>query len=170
MDQKDLAESARSQLDRVLSFFQRVDGKASVVLAVDTGMLAFLVAHVPAPHLLTWWEIAVPTLTVVLLAISLWFLYKGAFPNLEGGSASLVYFREIAGRTEARFIEEFSKQSLADHCKDLLGQVWRNSEILKEKFDCLKVACIFLAVAILPWIVSLTIFSAKVTAATAGTP
>jgi hypothetical protein len=170
MDQKDLAESARSQLDRVLNFFPRVDGKASVVLAVDTGMLAFLVAHFPAPRLLTWWEIAIPILTVVLLGVSLWFLYKGAFPNLQGGSASLVYFREIAGRTEAKFIDEFSKQSLADHCKDLLGQVWRNSEILKEKFDCLKVASFFLAFAIIPWVISLIIFSVKVTPATGATP
>src|SRR5437870_13905227 len=49
MDQRDLLGSARNQLDRVLGFFPRVDAKASVVLAVDTGMLAFLVAHVPSP-------------------------------------------------------------------------------------------------------------------------
>ena len=49
MDQRDLLGSARDQLDRVLGFFPRVDAKASVVLAVDTGMLAFLVAHVPSP-------------------------------------------------------------------------------------------------------------------------
>ena len=36
---------AKDQLDRVLGFFGRVDSKASVVLAIDTGMLAYLVAH-----------------------------------------------------------------------------------------------------------------------------
>ena len=59
MDQRDLLGSARDQLDRVLGFFPRVDAKASVILAVDTGMLAFLVAHVPSPRLLTWWEVAI---------------------------------------------------------------------------------------------------------------
>lgn len=161
MDQKELLENARGQLDRVLDFFPRVDAKFSVVLAVNTGMLAFLVGHVPPPQVLNWWEIAIPIATVFLLGISFWFLYKGAFPNLRGGSSSLVYFREIAGRTEAKYIEEFAKQSTSDHAKDLLGQAWRNSEILKEKFNCLKLAFIFLALAIPPWVVALVIFSAK---------
>jgi Pycsar effector protein len=161
MDQKELLESARDQLDRVLGFFPRVDAKASVVLVVDTGMLAFLVARVPTPNSLTWWEIGISVATTVLLGISLWFLYKGAFPSLKGGNASLVYFREIAGRTEAKFIEEFAKQSTAEHARDLLGQVWRNAEILKEKFDHVKIAFIFMALAIPPWVISLLIFTLK---------
>jgi len=169
MEQKDLLESARNQLDLVLGFFPRVDAKASVVLAVDMAMLGFLVAHAPLPRSLTWWEIALPSATVLLLGASLWFLYKGAFPNLKGGHSSLVYFREIAGRTEATFIDEFTKQSTAEHAKDLLGQVWRNSEILKEKFDSLKLAFIFLALAIPPWVVSLLIFSIKTTTSTTRT-
>src|SRR5437879_6504356 len=140
MHENDLLQSARDQLARVLGFFSRVDAKASVVLAVDTGMLAFLVARMPTPSSLTWSAIAVSGGTAALLGISLWFLYKGAFPSLKGGAASLIYFREIAGRTEAKYIEEFSTQSSSDYVRDLLGQVWRNSEILKEKFDYLKIA------------------------------
>ena len=168
MDQKDLLESARKQLDLVLSFFSRVDAKASVVLAVDMGMLGFLVAHVPLPRSLAWWEIALPSATVLLLGISFYFLYKSAFPNLRGGTSSLVYFREIAARTETKFIDEFSKQPIGEHAKDLLGQAWRNSEILREKFDGLKIAFIFLALAIPPWVISLVIFSLKTTASTSG--
>lgn len=159
MDQKELLDTAQDQLDRVLGFFPRVDAKASVVLAVNTGMLAFLATHIPSPHFLTWWAIALPSVTILFLGISFWFLYKGAFPNLEGGTASLVYFREIAGRTEARFIDEFTKQTVGEYAKDLLGQAWRNSEILKEKFDCLRIAFIFLALAIPPWVASLLVFS-----------
>ncbi len=134
-------------------------------------MLAFLVAKIPAPNSLTWWEIAIPVGTVLCLGISLWFLYKSAFPSLAGGNASLVYFREIAGRTEAKFIEEFSKQSVSDHTRDLLGQVWRNSEILKTKFDRLKIASIFLALAIPPWVISLVVFAIKTARSKAtGTP
>jgi hypothetical protein len=163
MDEKHLLENARDQLDRVLGFFPRVDAKASVVLAVNTGMLAFLVSHVSSPNSLAWWEIAIPSIAVLLLGVSLWFLYKGAFPSLKGGSLSLVYFREIAARTEANFIDEFTKRSTVEHARDLLGQAWRNSEILKEKFYYLKVAFVFLALAIPPWVVSLAIFSIKTT-------
>ena len=161
MDQKDLLENFRDHLNRVLGFFARVDAKASVVLAIDTGMLGFLVSRVPSIHSLAWWEIAIPIATMVSLGISLWFLYWGAFPSLKGGNASLVYFREVANRTEAKFIDEFVKQSVSDHAKDLLGQSWRNSEILKEKFDRLKIAFIFLALAIPPWVASLLIFTLK---------
>jgi pycsar effector protein len=161
MDQHNPSESARDQLNRVLGFFPRVDAKASVVFAVNTGMLAFLAAKVPPLDLLNWWEIAIPALAIVLLSVSLWQLYKGAFPKLEGGNMSLVYFREIAGRTEAKFIEEFKKQSESDLINDLLGQAWRNSVILREKFDHLKMAFVFLALAIPPWVVSLVMFTIK---------
>ena len=91
-------------------------------------------------------------------------LYRGGFPNLAGGEGSLVYFREIAKRTEHKFIEEFSAQSEKHHANDLLGQVWRNSQILSIKFDCLKLAFAFMALAIVPWLVSIFLFAAYGTA------
>ena len=39
-----------------------------------------------------------------MIAASLWFLYRVAFPALDGGHESLIYFREIAKRTESSFI------------------------------------------------------------------
>jgi len=161
MDEHDYFERARLQLDLVLSFFPRVDGKASVVLAVDTGMLGFLAARVVSFSTLLWWQVVVIAITIALLGSSLWFIYKEAFPNLKGGSGSLVYFREIANRTEAAFIDDFLQRSRAAQTKDILGQVWRNSEILRAKFDYLRVAFILLAVAILPWVASLLVLPAQ---------
>jgi|ERR1700734_2149344 len=161
MEHHDLFEVASDQLDRVLGFFPRVDAKASVVLAVNTGMLAFLAAKVPPLDMLAWWEIAAPILTILLLGISLWHLYKVSFPNLAGGHMSLVYFSEIALRTEAKFIEEFKKQSESDLANEFLAQVWRNSQILKEKFHSQKLAFVFLATAIPPWVISLVLFTLK---------
>lgn len=169
MDQQHLQNVAGSQLDRVLGFFQRVDAKSAVVLAVDTGMLAFLASKLPPLETLRWWEIVIPGLAVALLGLSLWQVYKETFPTLSGGNRSLIYFREIAARTEAKFIEEFREQSEQNYVNDLLGQIWRNSEILREKFDHLKTACIFLALAIPPWIVALALFTLR-TAASKATP
>ena len=164
MEHKTLLESSSDQLARVLGFFPRVDAKASVLLAVDTGMLGFLASKIPPIRTLTWWEVAIPSAAALLLAVSLWYLYKGAFPKLKGGGMSLVYFREIARRTEPKFIDEFLKQSEEARAKDLLGQVWRNSEILTEKFDDLKKAFVCLALAIPPWVVALIIFTLKTAA------
>jgi len=91
----------------------------------------------------------------VLLGISLCRLYLGAFPSLKGGEESLIYFREIAKKREQPFIDAFIAQTEEAYVKDLLGQVWRNSQILKMKFDHLTSAFNFMAMAIVPWLGSL---------------
>jgi len=162
--------NAKEQLNLVLSFFSRVDAKASVVLAVDTGMAGYLASRFPPPKTMATWELLAPCMAFVLIGISLWHLYKGAFPNLGGGNLSLIYFREIAKRTEAKFIDEFTAQSESNYVKDVLGQVWRNSEILVEKFNHLKSAFIFMALAVLPWTVALAQFSMVTATVAARSP
>ena len=71
----------------------------------------------------------------------------------------MIYFREIANRTEHKFIEEFKGQTDEQRVSDLLRQVWRNSEILKIKFDSLKMAFALLAWAMIPWVISLALFA-----------
>jgi hypothetical protein len=158
MDHKHLSEAAATQLDRVLAFFPRADAKASVLLAVDTGMLAVLASNLP-PSSTFDSRILVTLLPVLLLGVSLWHLYMGAFPSLKGGHDSLIYFREISKRTESRFIEEFMAQSDEAYLKDVLCQVWRNSEILREKFDHISSAFNWMALAILPWLGSLVLLA-----------
>src|SRR5208283_2331898 len=136
--------ASKDQLNLVLSFFPRVDAKLSVILAIDTGMLAVLGSDAPPLAALSLPMIVTASFAVLLLAISVIFLYRGAFPSLKGGSASLVYFREIANRREHQYIEEFRGQTNEQHVNDLLGQAWRNSEILKAKFDALNMSFIFL--------------------------
>jgi len=164
MDTAQLKDIAAEQLDRVLGFFPRVDAKASVVLGVDITLLGLLAANAPPYKLLNGYFVfaAIP---VALISISLWNLYQSAYPKLEGGSRSLIYFREIAGRTESGFIDEFKAQSEENYVQDLLGQTWRNSEILKQKYDHVKTALIMLAWSIIPWAISLAMFAAKNTAA-----
>ena len=156
-----LPSTARDQLNLVLDFFHRVDAKASVVLAVDTGMAGYLASHLPSLKAMPIWQMLAPLLTFGLLGQSFWHLYKGAFPNLEGGNLSLVYFREIAKRTEAKFIDEFLAQSESEYTKDVLGQVWRNSQILAGKFGRVKLAFIFMALAVFPWVISLAQFTVQ---------
>jgi hypothetical protein len=158
MDDKHLSEAAAAQLDRVLAFFPRADAKGSVLLAVDTGMLAVLASNSPPLASFDWW-ILITVMPVILLGISLWHLYMGAFPSLKGGHDSLIYFREISKRTESRFIEEFLAQPDDGLLKDLLIQVWRNSEILKAKFDHISSAFNWTALAILPWLGSLVLLA-----------
>ncbi len=159
MDNLRRTELAKDQLDRVLNFFPRIDNKSSVVLAIDTGMLAFLTAHAPAFTELRGWIAFFPALTVFLITMSITYLYKGGSPSLEGGRQSLIYFREIAQRAETNYVDDIMASSEEKYLKDILGQIWRNSSILKEKFDHLKTALTFLAWAIIPWATSLALFT-----------
>jgi hypothetical protein len=165
LDNQDTIKEARDQLNLVLSFFARVDAKASVVLAVNTGMLAVLASNAPASCNMSVNAAIAAALAAILITGSLWFLYKVAFPTLAGGHQSLVFFREIAKRTEARFIEEYIAQDKPSRLKDLLGQVWRNSEILKMKFNALRLAFILMAIAIVPWVIAVALFSSQRVAA-----
>jgi hypothetical protein len=152
-------KDARDQLTLVLSFFSRVDAKLSTILAVDTGMLAALSASVPSLQHVSAWMAVAPVLTTGLIVVSYVYLYRGGFPDVKGGHASTVYFKEIAKRTEAKFIEEYSRHTPESLRDDVLGQVWRNSEILAQKFRCLKLAFIFMALAAIPWAVGLAVFA-----------
>ena len=98
-------------------------------------------------------------LPLFLIGGSLWYLHKAAFPSLAGGHDSLIYFREIAERTETKFIDDFTALSDQAYMKDILGQVWRNSAILKEKFDHISAAFNWMALAILPWAVTLVMLA-----------
>jgi hypothetical protein len=160
MENKELIDLARDQLNRVLGFFPRVDAKISVLFSVDIAMLALLAGKAPIGAL-QWnsFPTLVALLAVALVALSLFFLYQASFPRLAGGHRSLLYFREIAARKETAFIDEFREQSEDAYLKDMLGQVWRNSEILKQKYDYLKYAFIALICALLPWLVALAMFA-----------
>lgn len=160
-----LIERSRDQLNRVLGFFPRVDTVSSVLLGVDMGMLALL-ANSMLPLKAFAWYTAFALVPVSLIGVSLIHLYRGSFPKLDGGWNSLLYFREIAQRKEQDFIKEFSSQSHENYVNDLLSQIWRNSEILTQKFNHLKLAFIYMALAIVPWVIALAVFSAQVSEAT----
>jgi hypothetical protein len=155
-------KDARDQLALIHSFFPRVDAKLSTLLAIETAMLAAMAAGVPGWTDLRSLSIATAVIAGLLISASLWFLYKGAFPILNGGgNASLIYFQTIACRTENQFIKEYKAQTNESLIDDVLGQVWRNSEILRIKYTSLKFAFITLGCAIVPWAVTLGLFAVQ---------
>lgn len=152
---------ATDQLDRVLGFFDRVEAKASTIFAVDTGLLALMALNTRPADLPVWYVTGPALVALALILASIYSVYRSSFPALNGGGGSLVYFREIAKRTEARFIEEHLTQTEDQRVRDVLAQVWRNSEILTIKFDNVKRAFTFAALAIIPWTVFLVVTAVR---------
>ena len=154
MDNQQCISAAQDQLNRTLGFFPRVDAKASVVFGVNTGMLAVLVTGaLPYEHL-TWQWVPVGV-SVLLFATSYWHLYRESFPSLEGDDESLLYFRSISYKAEDDYVASWQRMPPEEYLSDLLQQVWRNSEILKQKFDHVSKAFYALALAVVPWLIAL---------------
>jgi len=160
MNDEQRVKDSRDQLNVVMSFFGRVDSKLSTVTAINTAMLAALSASFPPLGSMKWWMWISPAATAFMLALGYVQLYRGSFPTLVGGHSSLIYFREIARRTEANFVAEYrAAQDANSLASDVLGQVWRNSEILVLKYNALKCAFTLMALAVMPWVISLATFA-----------
>jgi hypothetical protein len=132
-----------------------VETKVSFLLAMNFGLLAILALNLQIVDFFLWYLIIPAVSAVMLTAASVYFIYRSTFPQLKGGENSLIYFREIAKKTEAGFIAEVLAQDDEQYARDLLGQVWRNSEILKLKFDAMKIAFILSTLALVPWLLFL---------------
>lgn len=150
-----LMEFAGKQLDRVLAFFPRVEAKISALFAVDVAMLASLAINARAQDFAVWYLASLGVIAIVALCGSIWFLYRASFPQLKGGSSSLIYFHEIAERTESIYLTEMKDADAEKLATELLAQVWRNSEILRYKFIDVKHGFICTAVSVPFWFLAL---------------
>jgi len=155
----DRLSQAERQLDRILAFFPRIDAKMSALLAIVSAEVGLFALNL-TPGDLTLWYLAVPGAFFFITAVVvLGALYNCASPHLKGGSQSIVYFQEIANRTESNFIRDYAAISDDDLLRDVSAQIWRNSEIVASKFKSLKVATIGLLVSLLPWLITLAAIS-----------
>lgn len=148
---------ASEQLDRILTFFARVDSRASMLFAANSAILGVLAARVDVKHLEDW-QISVPAaLSLIAIVYSFGSLYLCAYPNTRGGNGSNVFFGSIARKTESAFVDEFRRLSEEEWLRDLAAQIWRNSEILCLKYKFLKNAMISTTLGLIPWAVFISL-------------
>lgn len=165
LDEQERLKAAWSQLSLILGFFPRIDTKLSVVLGIDLGMLAMLSTRTPPMSEITWFQGGCAAVFLLCLGVSFFHLYRGAFPHLEGGTSSLVYFRSIAAMTESDYRFAYSALSPSALTSDLLDQSWRNAKILTCKFHSLRHAYTFMIIAAVPWLLVLAMLSMQRSAA-----
>jgi Family of unknown function (DUF5706) len=148
-------ELVERQLDRVLLFFGRVESKTSFLLATNASLLAVMLLNLDYSDISKWYIATPLVLALILNSDSLFHVYRATHPSLEGGAGSYVYFAEISARPEQVFVEGFLAQDIEEYKKDLLRQVWRNSQILSQKFSDVKRASSSLIFSLLPWVIFL---------------
>lgn len=148
-------DTSERNLDRLLDWISRLDGKSSLVLGIDTAMLGVLAGFAPRVDLWTVWMAIIAGVAIGMLAASLCFIYLANYPRTIGPRKSLLYFGSIAGMTFNEYQQSFANMSESQFLNDLLEQCHRNSEIITRKFWALKWAFITLLLAVVPWLVSL---------------
>jgi len=164
VDERERLQAAWNQLNLVLGFFPRIDAKLSVVLGINLGMLALAGSRMPLLNTMTWWMALFAAIFALALAVSFLHFWRGAFPDLNGGTNSLVYFGSIAGMTESAFRQAYRELPPTALSNDLLDQVWRNSKILSCKFASLRHAFLATFFAVLPWLALLVALPGKAVA------
>lgn len=141
----------QSQLDRILGFFPRIEARINGLFAVNTLIIAVGALNMTAGDLKLWY-VAIPgVVAIVALLLSYGFLFRANFPDVRGGAGSLVFFSEIQKRTETAYLTELLACSEADYRNDLIGQIWRNSQILCDKYTFARKAIIATSTALLPF-------------------
>lgn len=154
-DDRHRLEVAERQLALVQSFIPRLDSKVSALFAIVSAQLAVAALNLTAADLPKWYVTIPLTVFLSMIAWTYLNLYRCAFPHLDGGQASLVYFAEIAKRRESDFVTQFMDVSVTDLTNDICGQIWRNSEIVTCKFKYLKSATQWAMGSLLPWAIVL---------------
>jgi len=155
--QSDRVNAAWQQLQLVLGFFSRVDTKLSVGLGINLGMLAMLATRIPKQEDLTVLVSMTGVLFLTPLTLSFWNLWWGYFPDVRGGSDSLIFFQRIDRLTESDFLRACETRTANAFERDVLSQCWRNSKILSSKFRSLKRSYLATSLAIAPWMALITL-------------
>nr|WP_315382409.1 Pycsar system effector family protein [uncultured Sphingomonas sp.] len=153
------SKTASDQLNRVLSFFPRVDSKSSALFAIDSTMIGVLASRVNVADMARWPIVGSSALAFGCLAYAGFQLFRCAFPQLGDATPSNVYFRAIARLRKGDFVDTLGSVDETEWMRDLAGQIWCNSRILSIKFAALKHAFVATLIALVPWAVTLSLTS-----------
>lgn len=144
-----------AQLDRILGFFPRIEARINGLFGVNTLVLAVGALNISVSDLKLWYVTIPGAIAALALAMSYVFLFRANFPDVRGGAGSLVFFAEIQKRTETDYLDQVLVCSEDDFRKDIISQIWRNSQILCDKYRNVKNAIISTTVALIPFFIFL---------------
>ena len=143
----DVTAAALAQLDRLQTFFGRVEGKASFLFAVNLALLGALRSSAGVSGFIA----------TVLLGFSMINLYAAFYPHLKNPRASVLYFADIARLTAEEYRARIKNATSSEMADDALCQVWRNAQILDKKFKRSRSAFLLTAAAIPFWLALLAL-------------
>jgi hypothetical protein len=141
-------------LARLLQMNATADSKLSVIVAIDTTMLAIAAALTQRVASAPGWVFASAAVAGVFLLLSLFSLSFCALPRTSRTKSSLIFFGSIAANdtgTYARMVRDLTDDQYLD---DLIAQCHRNAQIASAKYTWIQRAQGAWFVSILPWLLT----------------
>lgn len=132
---------ALAQLDRLMTFFPRVDAKATYLFTLNLALLGLTAVNFPYRDPASAGGV-VGALAVMLTLISCISLYRAFIPTLKGSviRQSVLFFGAIADHTTADYTARLRGMTEDELLDDAACQIHRNAEILSQKFGHVQIA------------------------------
>lgn len=146
---RDVAERL---LDRTHAFIPRIDARVSFLFTITGAQLAIAVVNLRVED---FSHLTITLLAVAYLVSAGWVvvcLYNSTFPQLENSRRSLLFFKDISGFSREDYVHAASTASPDELLEDILSQVWRNAQIVDEKYRLLRWAWRGTWVSLVLWI------------------
>ncbi|MGQ2968891.1 MAG: Pycsar system effector family protein [Allorhizobium sp.] len=146
-------ETAERQLAAVQTFFPRLDGKVTTLFGIASAQFVVLLLNLTIEDLKHWYLAFLIGLYCLLYLAGLGWLYVCTHPHLAAGSRALTFFGHVAQLGENEFVVEYTSLTPEQLLNDLSRQIWRNSQIVAQKFKYLRNASTAILASSLPWLI-----------------
>jgi hypothetical protein len=143
-------EAAERQVDRIQTFFPRIDSKVSSIFAIASGEMA-VASFVSLKNLHAWWMLVPGSLFLLAIGWTVYNLYRCTFPTLKRSPDSLIYFNEIISMGREKYVERYTSATEEELKRDFARQTWQTSAIASKKFTYLKQATGAAMLSLIPW-------------------
>jgi hypothetical protein len=121
-------------LSKNLSWIAAADSKGTHLFAIDSAMLALMLAIATKASVLTPWALVFSFSATVPLFLSVVLIVLATFPRIKGPKDSLIYFGGIASYDENHYVEEILKITYDGLLEEIARQCHRNANVAKEKY------------------------------------
>lgn len=159
---RDRLTTAQWILERNLAWIAAADAKVAIIVTINVAMLGGLAGTFgwSEAHRTLWAYLAC-MMAVMLSGSGVFCAAMAMLPRTDGPKQSLLFSVPVAGMNLPDYqaaLKDSSDEQLLD---DWAGQVHRNAEIAKSKFEWVRVAMIWSFLGVPAWVVAIGVMLTK---------
>jgi len=159
---KDRLVTAQWILERNLAWIAAADAKVAIIVTINIAMLGGLAGTFgwSDAHRTDWAYVACIA-AVVLSGSGVFCAAMAMFPRTDGPKQSLLFSVPVACMSLSDYQAALGVRSDEQLLDDWVGQVHRNAEIAKSKFEWVRVAMIWSFLGVPAWVVAIGVMLSK---------